>query len=701
MPGSNVLIRIKGDAKGYLSEIGKVEKRTDGLGRKMRSAGKAVTTKFALPLIAAGAALVGAAVKTGKLADRILDLNAITGVSTDKIQEMQGVAREAGVSLEFYTKAITAVNKGQDQLTTGVGPMVDAFDTLGIAIETANGEMRSSEELTDEAMIALRNLESPTLRAALAQDIFSRSFEDLLPVLALTTEQIAQARQEAIDTGAVMSGDALNDANEFRQGMEKLQASVGGLVASIGSDLAPILTSVSAFLTDKVIPAIKGFVQWVKNIDPAVRNAALAIGGLVAALALVFANPILIGLAAVGVAVALIGTNAAANISEVERLKLELAGLGDVQPTTIADILGKIPGKDQARLAQIGISIEDISRALAEGTIQAGRYGFVISAANDLMDGPLSPRVRGELSRALTHLGNQYDDAVIAAAASANETRKTAEAEREAARAAKDIQAGLAATTAATGEQTVGLGFLARAENEASNQAATLKREQAELRAELIAVRDAQRAATAAFLEANDPAIALFRSGRAYKKALEDLDAAQGDTKISASELEEIQLRVIQTFEDLVLAKGAFEDSAQAEEAMRRIALAAGLPLEVVDELIAAIQEYNRLEVDDKVFNARFSDDGTGRAFANAVRSRAPVGDDGGTFRAPAGQSHGFAVLADGETVGGAPGGGQSVVINIERLVLETTMNADDPTAARRAIEDARDELAALATERG
>ena len=60
-------------------------------------------------MLAVGGALIGAALNTGKLADSILDLNAITGVSTDKLQEMTAVSKEAGVGSEFYSDAVIAV----------------------------------------------------------------------------------------------------------------------------------------------------------------------------------------------------------------------------------------------------------------------------------------------------------------------------------------------------------------------------------------------------------------------------------------------------------------------------------------------------------------------------------------------------------------------------------------------------------------
>ena len=283
MAGAVVKVEILGDAKSALAAMDKVNAKSKTMGQRAQKLGKGMTKGVTLPVLAAGAALFAAAKRTGENADRLLDLNAQTGIATDKLQEMEQVAREAGVGQEFYSNAVKEVIKAGDALIRGVGPQSEAFDTLGISVLDANGNLRDASELTDEAMNALADIEDPTMRAALAQDIFARKYEDLLPVLALGKDGIAASREEAHELGAVMSGEALEAANEFRVTQEKLMASVGGLVAELGSGLAPILSQVTTFLTDNVVPAIRSFFDWVDKLPGPLKGVVLGIVGVAAA----------------------------------------------------------------------------------------------------------------------------------------------------------------------------------------------------------------------------------------------------------------------------------------------------------------------------------------------------------------------------------------------------------------------------------
>lgn len=315
MAGAVVKVEILGDAASALKAFGKVDKESRSMGEKMGATGRTMSRNVTLPVLAAGGALLGMAVKTGEAADRFLDLNAITGVSTTKLQEMAQVAKEAGVGSEFYSNAVIEVTKAGDMLVKGTGPQAEAFEMLGISVMDAGGNLRSAETLTDEAMQALAAIEDPTLRAARAQDIFGRKFEDLLPVLALGADGIAAAQQEAHDLGAVMSEEALQDANEFRQGMENLKASVGGLVAGIGSGLAPVLTEVTEFMVANVIPTVRSIFQAFKDLPGPVKKIMTVLVGLAATIGpvLVVGAKLVKGFQAIGTAFKVLSAIVSAN----------------------------------------------------------------------------------------------------------------------------------------------------------------------------------------------------------------------------------------------------------------------------------------------------------------------------------------------------------------------------------------------------
>ena len=58
--------------------------------------------------------------KAGENADRLLDMEAQTGVTTDVLQEFEFVAGQAGVATDFFKKGVQAVIKDLDKTAEGV-----------------------------------------------------------------------------------------------------------------------------------------------------------------------------------------------------------------------------------------------------------------------------------------------------------------------------------------------------------------------------------------------------------------------------------------------------------------------------------------------------------------------------------------------------------------------------------------------------
>jgi phage-related minor tail protein len=220
--------------------------------------------------LAAGGAMLGLASKTGEYADRILDLNAITGMSTDRIQEWQNVAKVAGVDTETITKASEKLTKSMSSLAKGTGKGSAALKGLGLTY--ADLEKASPDERMDMVTKALAGIEDPAERARLGTDLLGGSWKDLAPIVSMGAEGMDAAKQAAHDMGAVLSEDALNDANNFRIAMENVKTTLSGAALQIGAKVAPVLTAV-------LIPALQAAVPFLMNlVSAAVNGVTLIIG---------------------------------------------------------------------------------------------------------------------------------------------------------------------------------------------------------------------------------------------------------------------------------------------------------------------------------------------------------------------------------------------------------------------------------------
>jgi len=263
-----------------------IKKNTETLTNKieaMRPAFKKMAAIGTAGFVAVVGGSIAAATKVGETADRLLDLKEITGISTQTLQEFQQVAREAGVSQEVLSDAASGITRRLSQLEKGEGRAAEAAARLDIEVLNADGSLRSIEGIMLDSIDAMGKMENETERAAIANDLFGRRWEDLAPVAALGAEAIDEARQRAHELGLVMSEEALVAANEFRKGVDTLKAQVGGLTNEFGLVMIPILKD----LVEAIQPIITNIIEWAKENPELTRNIVIATAAIFGLLAVV------------------------------------------------------------------------------------------------------------------------------------------------------------------------------------------------------------------------------------------------------------------------------------------------------------------------------------------------------------------------------------------------------------------------------
>ena len=262
---SELAIKISADIKDFQKGLGEFESNLDKISKGIGNAGLNMTKFVTGPILALGGGLLALATKTGNFADRILDLEQITGMSTDAIQQFQNVAKIAGVETEAVTSASEKLTRQMSELETGTGKGAEALADLGI--EFGDLEKMTPDQRMQNLIVALSEIVDPAERARIGTDLLRNSWRDIAPIVALGADGIAEARQAAIDMGAVMGNQALNDANNFRIGMENLKTEFMAAGQGIMNEFLPILTEdLMPFITDTVIPKLREFAEMIRNV---------------------------------------------------------------------------------------------------------------------------------------------------------------------------------------------------------------------------------------------------------------------------------------------------------------------------------------------------------------------------------------------------------------------------------------------------
>lgn len=183
-------------------------------------------------------ALIECATEAASFADDMNTLSIQTGVSTTRLQEFDYMAGLIDVDLNTISGAMSKTVKSMAAGKNG-------FDTLGVAVRDANGELRDSEAVFFEAIDALGKIENETERDALAMDLFGKSARELNPLIEAGSAKIKELAQEAHDVGYVLEEDTVQSLSAGQDQLDRFTKSTEAAKNAIGAQLIPSLSSLA------------------------------------------------------------------------------------------------------------------------------------------------------------------------------------------------------------------------------------------------------------------------------------------------------------------------------------------------------------------------------------------------------------------------------------------------------------------------
>ena len=197
-------------------------------------------------VVATATALSDATINTASLADEILTMSSVTGVSTDTIQAMNYASELLDVSTETMTGSMTRLIRTMSNAQNGSESAIEAFDNIGVAITNADGSLRDSEDVFWDIIDSLGDMSNETERDAAAMELLGRGARELNPLIEAGSGAFEELRQEAEETGYIMSGDTLDAFGELDDNMQRMRNGATAARNAIGGILLPVLTNLSS-----------------------------------------------------------------------------------------------------------------------------------------------------------------------------------------------------------------------------------------------------------------------------------------------------------------------------------------------------------------------------------------------------------------------------------------------------------------------
>jgi len=306
------------------------QKRLQAFGEGLRSIG----TRLGAIGASALTALFGTAKTFADMGDSLDEMSARTGVGVETLSELGFAAELAGADMETLETGIRKMQKTISEAIGGSKSAADALAQLGLSVAELKG--LNPEQQFKLIADRISRITDPTLRAALAMEVFGKSGTRLLPLIQDGAKGLAKFQEQARALGLTVSTQAAKDAAVLADALDTVWRVLKQAVFTIGSALAPTITE----LANKVTRAVVAFMNWVKENKALVVTVFQVAAGVAAAGAALITLGVaasalgaaLGGLAAivsgVGTALGIIGSAIAALVSPIGLAITAVAGLG-------------------------------------------------------------------------------------------------------------------------------------------------------------------------------------------------------------------------------------------------------------------------------------------------------------------------------------------------------------------------------------
>lgn len=253
------------EANKSLSKTGDNAEKTSGkLGNIAATAGK-VALGVGAATATGAAALMGMAKKAAETTDEIDKMSQRLGISRESYQELDFVLSQSGVDINSFQTGMKSLLKNMDAVTEGNKTAIENFDKLGIAVQNTDGTMRSQEEVLFETIQAFQGMEDSAEKSRLAQELFGKQGQEILPLLNSEAGSLEEMRQQAQDLGLVLSDDTINAGVQFTDTMDQVQRSLLSVVTQIGVEVMPVIMELLDWIEENM-PQIQAVMQVVFDV---------------------------------------------------------------------------------------------------------------------------------------------------------------------------------------------------------------------------------------------------------------------------------------------------------------------------------------------------------------------------------------------------------------------------------------------------
>jgi hypothetical protein len=202
-----------------------------------------------LPGLTFGAAVAGATLlfrRSVQTAAALSKLSERTGVAVETLSAYAHGAELSQVSTEQLATAFRQLSRGMNTAARDGGAALRPFKALGVEVRNQDGSLRELDAVLGDVADRFAGLADGAEKSAVAQELFGRSGEAMIPFLNRGRAGLEEFRREAERMGLVISKETAAAATEFSDNISRLRGVLQGasntLLAEVGPSIAGLTT---------------------------------------------------------------------------------------------------------------------------------------------------------------------------------------------------------------------------------------------------------------------------------------------------------------------------------------------------------------------------------------------------------------------------------------------------------------------------
>jgi hypothetical protein len=291
MAENSILIKIAADTARVQADMAKVSSVVKSHADQMSASFSGLKSSLA-GIISVGA-LALLAKDSVETAHSVELMSEKFGIGANELSTYMVSAKMAGVDIDNVGKGLKFLAKNAVDSVSGTGKAAGAFQSMGIDVKDASGNIKPMSALLDEIRGKFSTYAEGPEKAALAMKIFGREGANLVPWLSKSTEEIERVNKVARDFGAIMSDEAIGVTAQFADNLHLVEFAGKGLANQVMAGISPALNQVVedtvAWLTETealtiaaqgLIAVVKGLVGFTYALIAVFRLAGDAIAGI-------------------------------------------------------------------------------------------------------------------------------------------------------------------------------------------------------------------------------------------------------------------------------------------------------------------------------------------------------------------------------------------------------------------------------------